>query len=62
MTDSLGKHIKNDSLALGLDNRFSRKPRWMSGMALHLLQSETARFQQEQAKKVHSHGKRPRHI
>lgn len=62
MDNTVVKEIKKDSLALGLDNRFNRKPRWMSGMAAYLLQSETARYQREQAKKVLTHGKRPRHI
>ncbi|MDF1589792.1 MAG: hypothetical protein P1P93_11755 [Gammaproteobacteria bacterium] len=62
MANEIGRHNKKDSLALGLDNRFNRKPRWMSGMALHLLQSQTATSQQKQDKKVLTHGKRPRHI
>ncbi len=64
MNSIVDKDIKKDSLALGLDNRFSRKPRWMSGMAVHVLQSETARYQQEQAKKALTtiYGKPPRHI
>lgn len=62
MSTKSSKDTKNDSLALGLDNRFNRKPRWMSGMAVYLLQSNTASYQQQQAKKQHLHGKRPRSI
>lgn len=51
MANEIDKNSKKNSLALGLDNRFNRKPRWMSGMALHVLQSETARYQQKQEKK-----------
>lgn len=61
MNNNAEKDHKSGSLALGLDNRFNRKPRWMSGMAVYLLQSETARHHKQNAKKIERHGRRPHH-